>query len=120
MKTKKEKKRDYMRKYNQTKKGKKYNKEHVKKWRRNNPNKLHGNRKSSTKAYRDIIIDFLIKKNGFNCGICNKSLENQKIHIDHIYPVALGGKDIMENLQLAHIKCNTEQGINIRKQIYGH
>lgn len=79
----------------------------------------HGKRKGISQGYRDIIIDFLVKRDGLICGFCKESLEDSKIHIDHKLPVALGGQDIMENVQLAHPKCNLAQALLIRKQSCG-
>ena len=77
-------------------------------------------RKQSSTAYRDVIIDFLIKRDGFNCSFCNGSLEDSKIQINHIIPVALGGQDVMENLNLAHSTCNEQDGLRVRKQSHGY
>ena len=90
--------------------------EKVKEWRKGKP---RGKRKGISQGYRDIIIDFLIKRDGLYCGICHESLEASEVHIDHIIPVALGGLDKMENVQLAHPKCNTGQANAIRKQSHG-
>lgn len=80
----------------------------------------HSKRKSISSSYRDIIIDFLLKRDGLVCGLCKESLENSAFHIDHRIPVALGGPDTMENIQLTHPKCNLEQAILIRKQKHGY
>lgn len=94
-------------------------KEKVKFYR--NKNKTpHSKRKSISSGYRDIIVDFLLKSDGLICGICKTSLENSSFHIDHKIPVALGGADIMENVQLTHPKCNLEQALIIRKQKHGY
>ena len=90
----------------------------VKNWRRINKRKQ--NRKHTTESYRSIILDALIKRDGFKCGICKQSLENSKIHFDHIIPVALGGLDILENIQLTHPKCNMDQANGIRKLALGY
>lgn len=89
-------------------------KEHRKKTKR-----PHSKRKSISSGYRDIIVDFLIKRDGLICGICKKSMEGSIFHIDHIIPVALGGVDTMENVQLTHPKCNMSQSNLIRKQSHG-
>lgn len=43
------------------------------------------------------IKEELIKENGTRCSICGKNFDDEQIHIDHIVPIALGGKDIIEN-----------------------
>ena len=92
------------------------NRQRVKEWRKGKP---RGKRKNISMGWRDIIADFLVKRDGLICGICKKSLEGSKFHIDHILPVALGGQDIMENVQLAHPECNIGQSLTIRKQSHG-
>jgi 5-methylcytosine-specific restriction endonuclease McrA len=91
----------------------------VKEYRKKNK-KPHSKRKSISGGYRDIIVDFLIKRDGLICGMCRESLEGSEFHIDHIIPVALGGKDIMENVRLTHPKCNLSQSNLIRKQSHGY
>ena len=78
------------------------------------------NRKQSSIIYREIIIDFLVKRDGFNCMLCGQTLENRIIHIDHIDPVALGGAHIMENVRLAHSTCNEEDALDIRTRSCGY
>lgn len=49
--------------------------------------------------------------NGY-CGICKQFLDikSETYHIDHIYPIALGGKHVMSNLQITHPTCNIKKG----------
>ena len=117
---KRHKRKLYMREYNKDPKHAKANSEHVKDWRKKNPGTKRGVRKSGSQTYRDVIIDFLIKRDGLKCGFCDESLEGSLLHIDHTIPVALGGQDIMENLRLAHPACNLKQSVAIRKQIHGY
>lgn len=47
------------------------------------------------------------------CGICKKDLPGLKrSSLDHIKPLNKGGRDVVENLQLAHWKCNNIKGDN--------
>lgn len=39
------------------------------------------------------------------CGICDTLIED-KFEVDHIIPISKNGKHVLENLQLAHAKCN--------------
>ena len=113
-------KREYMRAYNQTEKGRAYNRAHSKAWRRIPGNRKQSSHKQSSKSYRDIIIDHLIKRDGLVCGICNKSLENTPLHINHIIPVALGGPCTMDNVNLTHSTCNIQEGLKVRIQVQGY
>lgn len=92
----------------------------VKAWRKQNPHVPHGKRKSISSGYRDIIISALIERDGFVCGMCGESLENSKIHIDHIIPVALGGVDTLANVRLTHAHCNMSTALEIRRQSQGY
>ena len=58
----------------------------------------------------------LIEKEGFVCGICKKPIDplinypdKYSLSIDHIYPLSKGGTDTLENVQLAHLKCNIKK-----------
>jgi len=48
------------------------------------------------------------------CGICKKQLPSYALAtIDHIIPRAKGGGNEIENLQLAHDKCNQKKADKI-------
>lgn len=114
---KRRKKREYMRKYNATEKGKAYNQKNVKEYKKKNGRK---STRSISAEYREMIVDFLIKRDGLICGICKHSMEGSKMQINHRLPVALGGKHILENVELAHPLCNEGQSAMIRKQARGY
>ena len=109
----------YMRAYTASGKGQAYNRAKVKAWRKKNK-APHAKRMSGTRCYREVIINTLLQRDGLICGICKQSLENSKIEIDHIQPIALGGPNIMSNLRLAHPTCNRQGALAIRKERYGH
>lgn len=44
------------------------------------------------------------------CGICLDFCTTEEAHIDHVIPVARGGRTVLENLQMAHPRCNREKG----------
>ena len=57
-----------------------------------------------------LIRDFLI------CGICDEPVDpeiewpaHRSVTVDHILPVAHGGTDDIDNLQLAHLACNASK-----------
>ncbi len=60
------------------------------------------------KLSNDIIETLLVRQNS-KCGCCNKSLKNG-YHLDHIMPIALGGKNSDDNVQLLTPKCNLSKG----------
>ena len=100
-------------KHLKTEKGKSANRQATYKWR--NKVQYKRPRTTSTQVYRQVILDFLIKRDGLVCGLCKKSLEASPIHFDHIVPVCQGGPNTMENLQLSHATCNLSYGPKLRK-----
>lgn len=61
--------------------------------------------------YRDIDI---LERDGWRCKLCGKKINPRlkgphpmAASIDHIVPLALGGNDCPENVQAAHLSCNS-------------
>ena len=53
----------------------------------------------------------LVWERGKRCAICGKKIKNlDDLTIDHIVPLAEGGKNVIENYQLAHKACNEAKG----------
>lgn len=60
-------------------------------------------RKRMTKALRDEIA----LRDNYTCQLCGKYMpDGVGLHIDHIVPIAKGGKSIPSNLQVLCSKCN--------------
>lgn len=56
-----------------------------------------------TKELRKEIME----RDNYTCGICGKYMPDEVgLHIDHIVPVAKGGKTVRSNLQVLCSKCN--------------
>lgn len=56
-----------------------------------------------TKSLRETIA----KRDNYTCQICGKYMpDGVGLHIDHIVPIAKGGKSIPSNLQVLCSKCN--------------
>lgn len=54
-------------------------------------------------------LDDLIREQGGKCSICGCRLPRRRpdlVHIDHIYPLHLGGTNSKRNLRAVHAKCN--------------
>lgn len=59
-------------------------------------------------------IDKLLEAQGHLCALCGGWMfpgdPKNPWTIDHIVPIAKGGKHVRENLQLAHKLCNQRKG----------
>ena len=52
-------------------------------------------------------------RDGYRCCICGASRNFAQLEIDHIIPIAKGGKSVYNNLQTLCHRCNIEKGDNI-------
>lgn len=68
-----------------------------------------GERGNLPPGLRQKVID----RDGLLCGLCGCRVELADIHIDHIHPRSLGGRDTLDNLQVAHSFCNMSKGNRI-------
>lgn len=61
-------------------------------------------------------IRFLIyERDGYKCCNCGVSGRYAQLEIDHIMPIAKGGKSTFDNLQTLCHKCNVEKGNTYKK-----
>lgn len=49
-------------------------------------------------------------RDGQTCYLCNQPMTYRAATIDHVQPLAKGGKDDMSNYRLAHPLCNIQKG----------
>ena len=64
-------------------------------------------RKLMTKALRKTIME----RDNYTCQSCGKYMPDEVgLHIDHIIPIAKGGKSIPSNLRVLCSKCNGSKG----------
>ena len=53
----------------------------------------------------------IYQRDGHRCRKCGRKTDD--LEIDHIVPIAKGGKSTMDNLQTLCRRCNREKGTNI-------
>lgn len=71
----------------------------------------------------------IIKRDGINCYLCAQPLDFEATHvqgqpgwelyphIEHVIPIAKGGSDTLDNVKLAHAKCNMDKGVRLLSEI---
>lgn len=52
----------------------------------------------------------VISRDASRCRYCGKRVPKHLIHVDHIVPVALGGRTVVDNLAVACQRCNHAKG----------
>lgn len=81
----------------------------------------HRARKYGCEYDSSVKLDRLIKRNGLQCAICGGMCDLNDHSwseysgplypsIDHIIPMSKGGSHTWDNVQIAHIICNSEKG----------
>jgi len=113
-------------------KNKEHEKERCKKYRKDNPEKIRATHTAWIKSHpewRKIqdrnqrakrrskalgklslgLVNRLLTRQKNRCAICRKSLKKTGYHLDHIIPLARGGKNVDSNIQLTCPKCNREK-----------
>ena len=72
--------------------------------RQTEKNTKEGQRKAMTNSMRYDIM----KRDNFRCVLCGRSsADGAVLHVDHIVPVAKGGKSVPENLRTLCQECNS-------------
>ena len=66
-------------------------------------------RRTLTKHLRFEIL----KRDNFTCRYCGARAPNVVLHVDHVHPVAQGGKNELENLATACRDCNAGKGARL-------
>jgi len=64
--------------------------------------------------YERYTLAGVAERDGFACGICQRPVEiglevpdPGAPTVDHVWPLARGGRDVLANVQLAHFLCNS-------------
>ena len=90
--------------------------ERGRKWTQANPDKvkeIYHNRRAKIKGnggkLSKNIVQILLDRQKGKCACCGKSLKHG-YHLDHIMPLALGGMNTDDNVQLLTPTCNLRKG----------
>ena len=75
----------------------------------------HSTRRARIKNARTGSIDYvaILGRDCGLCGLCQRPVAPHDLSFDHIMPLARGGAHSMENLQVAHVLCNTKKGVKV-------
>ena len=94
---------------------KEYLSEYIKAWYKENPSLVktysHNRRDlliAGGKLSRDLFDKLIILQQG-KCACCKVKLSTVVVHLDHIYPLARGGSNTDENIQLLCQRCNNRK-----------
>ena len=73
-------------------------------------------RRAAVKALYSEKIDRLAiaERDNWICYICGQEVRRDEMSMDHVIPVALDGPRSVDNIRLAHLKCNKRKGISIQ------
>jgi hypothetical protein len=52
----------------------------------------------------------VLRRDRYTCQYCGRSAPEVKLHVDHVVPVARGGRTVLENLRAACEDCNLGKG----------
>ena len=92
------------------------------KWRRANPEVVSAmsSRRRARKAGNGVVSykrQDIFERDGWICQLCMLTVDPNirnpdpmSRSIDHIVPIVMGGPDSPDNVQLAHLRCNTSKG----------
>ncbi|MHA7813239.1 MAG: HNH endonuclease [Phycisphaerales bacterium] len=69
-----------------------------------NTRKLRNNAGFSS---RDVLVRYLMERDGHMCAACRIPLWVQEMTVDHVKPLSKGGADVVWNMQLLCEQCHT-------------
>jgi len=101
-------------------------KEAEKRWKEANPHKVYkGHKDRALKnggKHKYYTRQHIFDRDGYDCYLCNTPIDltaphtqgqpgwETYPHIEHVIPLSKGGDDVLENVKIAHAKCNIDKG----------
>lgn len=67
-------------------------------------------KKKNRKKYSEDVRRMIYNRAGGRCQLCGRKITYEELTLDHIVPLAMGGKDCVSNLQAADVACNGFKG----------
>lgn len=67
-------------------------------------------KKKNRKKYSEDVRRMIYNRAGGRCQLCGRKITYEELTLDHIVPLAMGGKDCVSNLQVADAACNGFKG----------
>ena len=103
-----------------------------KEWLKNNPDKKPNNSRDRARL-RGVKTEYYTRKHifdrdGYDCYLCNEPVDlsappvqgqpgwETYPHIEHVVPLSRGGTDTLDNVRIAHAKCNIDKGVRLLPQ----
>ena len=100
-----------------------------KEWKKLNPHKRPHNGRDRAKKrgieYKYYTRQQIFDRDGYDCYLCGDPTDltaphvqgqpgwETYPHIEHVIPLAKGGIDTLDNVKIAHAKCNMDKGVQI-------
>lgn len=57
-----------------------------------------------------IDYAFILDREDYRCYLCGEEVDPENFHFDHVIPLSKGGPNTVDNIRVAHPKCNLRKG----------
>jgi len=100
-----------------------------KEWLKKNPHKRPPRNRDRVRnkgaKHRYYTRQQIFDRDGYGCYLCNTPVDlsaphvqgqpgwETYPHIEHVVPLSLGGEDTLQNVKIAHAKCNMDKGTKL-------
>lgn len=91
---------------------------YLREWHQNNKVRAQDHRRTRRARVREafdapVYLDEILVRDSGICGICGKAIMEVTVELDHVIPVAAGGRHGPDNVQLAHRTCNRQKATKV-------